>query len=236
MLFTPVWRVGLKPNHHWTHLINPQSKADLELQWIHRIWICSLISFNKTWINPILETRIYNVASFPGMNFQWLDSWWYNLWHFCKSQIPKMRETDPIYSRKHRGTLSPLSVRGSNLEQESACASCLEVGIQVLHSFSEVTTPILYIIYTIYLQYLNLKRTDSVLNSDTDMAIFSGSWDRLMSYFWSESVRKGWWWWKTVRKQNKSSLNFFSSHLLWVRGWLLARSIKVYIPFKTRLF
>ena len=86
-----------------------------------------------------------------------------------------MRETDAIYRHKERGILSPLSIRESNLEQESACADCLEVRIQVLHSFSELTTPILCIIYTRYVQYLNLKRTNSVLKSNTDVAILGGS-------------------------------------------------------------
>lgn len=80
-----------------------------------------------------------------------------------------MRETDPAHSHKYRSTLSSSSIRDSNLEQESAPADCLEAGIQVLHSFPEVTTVILYNIYAIYVQYLNLKSKDSMHNSNTDV-------------------------------------------------------------------
>lgn len=68
----------------------------------------------------------------------------------------------------------------------------LQVGTQVLQSFSEVPIPILYIIYATYVQDLNLKRTDSVLNSSKDVAILSEIRERLMSYSWSESGKMGW--------------------------------------------
>lgn len=78
-----------------------------------------------------------------------------------------MRETDPAHSHKYRSTLSSSSIRDSNLEQESAPADCLEAGVQVLHSFPEVTGE--YNIYAIYVQYLNLKSEDSMHNSNTDV-------------------------------------------------------------------
>lgn len=73
--------------HYWSiPLKNPLSKTDLQLQWIHWIQIHSPISFNKTWINPVLENRIYNVTRFPGTTFWWLCSWWYNLWHLFRAK------------------------------------------------------------------------------------------------------------------------------------------------------
>lgn len=106
----------------------------------------------------------------------------------------------------------------SNLEQKSACADCLEVGIQILNSFSEVTTPILCI-------------TDSLLNSYPGVAVWGGWWyiNDLFLIRISEKRGRS----EKLRKQNTSSLKISSSYLLWVRGWLLARSTKVHIPFKT---
>lgn len=66
------------------------------------------------------------------------------------------------------------------------------MGTQVLQSFSEVPIPILYIIYAIYAQDLNLKRADTVLNSSKDVVMLSEIRERLMTYSWSESGKMGW--------------------------------------------
>lgn len=44
-----------------------------------------------------------------------------------------MREADPVIATSTEA--HSLSIRESNLEQQSACTGCLEVGIHILHSF-----------------------------------------------------------------------------------------------------
>lgn len=150
--------------HYWSiPLKNPLSKTDLQLQlqWIH--WI--QISFNKTWINPMLENRIYNVTRFPGTTFD-------DYVHgdiICDIYLEPNTENESNWSSTQpqiqRHTLSFKHL--SNVEQKSACADCLEVGIQVLSSFSEVTPPILCI-------------TDSLFNSNPGVPTWGAWWDILM--------------------------------------------------------
>ena len=149
------------------------------------------------------------------------------MWHFCKSRIPKMRDKDPIHSHQHRGTPSPSGIREGHLAQESACAGSWAVGIQVPHSFSEVPTPFC----TSWTQCMG--STESVPTSNTDVAILGGSWGMNVLLLIRISEKKTGWGqkWKTVRKQNKSPPKIFSPYLLWARGWLLVRSIQVFIPF-----
>lgn len=170
--------------HYWSiTLKKPWEQNWPELQWIHWIQIHSPISFNKTWINPTLENRIYNVTRFLAWIFD--------------DCVPGDIICD-VYLEPNTGNESNWSsiqpqVQGhtlffkhhSNLGQKRACADCLEVGIQVLKSFSEVTTPIVCI-------------TESLLSRNTGVATGGGWWDPLMTYFCSGSVRN--WGRKKLRK------------------------------------